>query len=153
MAKAKTAEQSLKQKMAQSVAGAAPSMVPTPRAKQEVPVAPEPKEIIPAIEELIGDEDDRETLKLLIQQKIDIDYQLKPLEKQKDNVTDRIKTHLSNYGITSMVCDGAKVSYTVQERKTLNHTKLVAAGVDIETIVACTDISKSSTLRITPSRD
>lgn len=146
-------EKDLRMKMAQSVAGSAPSMVPTPRAKQEVPAAPEPKEIIPNIDDLIGEEDDRDTLKLLINQRLDIDSQLRPLEKQKENVTDRIKTHLSNYGITSMLCDGAKISYTVQERKTLNHTKLVAAGVDIETIVACTDISKSSTLRITPGKD
>lgn len=145
-------EKSLRQKMAQSVAGSAPSMVPGPR-NTEVPPAPEEKETIPSIQDLIGDEDDRMTLEQLIAQRVAIDAQIKPLEKSKDLLTNRIKTQLSSYGITQMLCDGARVSYTTTERKTINQNKLIGAGVDIEIIVACTDVSKSSMLKITPAKE
>jgi hypothetical protein len=151
---AKSKEKSLKQKMAQSVVGSAPSMIPGPRISQgEVPPAPEVKEAIPMLDELIADTEDRETIRQLISKSIEIAALLKPLEKQQDAIKDRIKVQLSGYGITSMLCDGAKVSYTMTERKTLNHTKLVAAGVDVETIVACTDVTRSSMLKITPAKE
>jgi hypothetical protein len=145
-------DKDLKQKMAQSVSGSAPSLVPGPR-NTDVPPAPEQKETIPSIQDLIGDEDDRTTLEQLIAQRVAIDSQIKPLEKSKDLLTDRIKTQLSSYGITQMLCDGAKVSYTMTERKTINQNKLIGAGVDIETIVLCTDITKSSMLKITPAKE
>jgi hypothetical protein len=129
-------------------------MIPAPRVKQGVvPAAPEAPEVIPNIDDLIEAGEEKDTLKNLIVARMQVDSLLKPLEKQKDALTDRIKTALSGFGITEMLCSGAKVSYTITERKTLNHTKLVAAGVDVETIVACTDISKSSTLRITPGKE
>jgi hypothetical protein len=149
---AATKEKELKQKMHQSVAGSAPSMIPGPR-NTAVPPAPEEKETIPSISDLIGDAEDRLTLEQLIAQRISIDAQIKPLEKSKDLLTDRIKTQLSSYGITQMLCDGAKVSYTMTERKTINQNKLIGAGVDIETIVLCTDVSKSSMLKITPAKE
>lgn len=152
MPKTATKESDLKRKMAQSVAGSAPSMIPGPR-NTEVPPAPEEKETIPSISDLIGDAEDRLTLEQLIAQRISIDAQIKPLEKSKDLLTDRIKTQLSSYGITRMMCDGAKVSYTTTERKTINQNKLIGAGVDIETIVLCTDVSKSSMLKITPAKE
>ena len=147
-------EKSLKQKMAQSVVGAAPSMIPAPRVPQgEVPAAPEAEPIIPGIDELLPAGEDKDALRKLIDIHIQLNSQIKPLEKQIDAIKERIKTTLSGYGITNMVCDGAKVSYTVTERRTLNHNKLIAAGVDTEIIVACTDISKSSMLKITPAKD
>lgn len=149
----KTKEQSLRQKMAQSVSGHAPSMIPGPRVVQGVVPTTDIKEVVPGVEELIADEEDRNTLAALVQSKIAIDSQLKPLEKQKEMVTDRIKAALSSYGITTMMCAGAKVSYTTTERKTINATKLVASGVDMEVIVACTDVTKSGMLKITPGKD
>ena len=152
--KAEVKQDSLKDRMKASTAGTKVSMVPVPHVKQsEVPAAPEVKETIPDINELIGDEEDRSTLSVLIQRKVEIDEQLKPLEKQKDAIVERIKVSLSGYGITSMMCQGAKVSYTVIERKALNQMKLIESGVAVETIVACTDITKSSTLKITPAKD
>src|ERR1700722_15818842 len=147
-------EKDLKQQMAQSVAGSAPSMIPAAR-NNLVPPPPESKEVIPSIQELIGDEDDRNTLEQLIAQRIDIDSQIKPLEKSKELLTDRIKTQLSSYGITQMLCDGAKVSYSVTEgRKTINRNKLIGAGVDTDIIDACTDVSAAgSMLRITPAKE
>lgn len=151
---AKDNERLLRQKMAASVVGSAPSLVPAPRVKQgEVPALPEPEAIIPPIDELIPDGEDKQALRLLIGMSIDLNLKIKPLEKQQDAIKDRIKVALSSYGITSMSCDGAKVSYTVTERRNLNHMKLIAAGVDTEVIVACTDITKSSMLKITPARD
>ena len=147
-------KRSLKDRMKAATAGTKVSMVPVPHVKQsEVPAAPEVKETIPDINELIGDEEDRSTLSVLIQRKMEIDEPLKPLEKQKDAIVERIKVYLSGYGITSMMCQGAKVSYTVIERKALNQMKLIESGVAVETIVACTDITKSSTLKITPAKD
>src|SRR5580692_9611874 len=99
MAKTAAKEKELKQKMAQSVSSASPSMVPGPR-NTEVPPAPEEKQTVPTIQELIGDEEDRLTLEQLIAQRISLDAQIKPLEKSKDLLTDRIKTQLSSYGIT-----------------------------------------------------
>ncbi len=150
---AKDNERLLRQKMAASVVGSAPSLIPAPRVKQgEVPALPEPEPIIPPIDELIPDGEDKQALRLLIGMSIDLNLKIKPLEKQQDAIKDRIKVALSSYGITSMSCDGAEVSYTVTERRNLNHMKLIAAGVDTEVIVACTDITKSSMLKITPAR-
>jgi hypothetical protein len=147
-------EKSLKQKMAASVVGSAPNLVPVPRVPQgDVPAAPEPVAIVPPIDELMEDGEDKDTLRKLIEVHIALNSQIKPLEKQLDIIKDRIKNALSCYSITNMSCDGAKVSYTVTERRTLNHMKLIAAGVDTEVLVACTDITKSGMLRITPAKD
>lgn len=148
----KTKEASLKQKMAASVSSSAPSLIPIAR-KQEVPAAPEPKEAIPSVDGLIGDEEDRDTLKLLVQQKIDIDAQLEPLKRQKGSITDRIKTTLSNYGITSALCNGDKISYFSTEKYTINRMKLIGAGVEENIIDRCTDVTKGSQLRITLVKD
>lgn len=146
-------EKDLKQKMAQSMVGTAPSLVPAPYVKQGKAPHAELTEVLPAIDDLIAEEDDRDTLKQLIAMQVQLNLQIKPLEKQKDLVTDRIKAALSSYGITSMVCEGAKVSFTATERKTINPMKLIAAGVEAETIVMCTDITTSSMLKITPAKD
>lgn len=143
-------EKELQQKMAKSIVGTAPSMVP---AAPAATLPPEQDDSIPSIDVLITDEDERGTLQKLILQRITVDASIKPLEKVKENLTDRIKTLLGSYGINQLMCDGAKVSYTMTERKSLNQTKLVAAGVDMEIIVACTDISKSGMLKITPPKD
>lgn len=149
----KKMEKDLRQKMAQSVAGSAPSMVPVPYVKQGKVPKHEQSEAIPPVEDLITDKEDRETLAQLVAARVQLDIQLKPLEKQKEMMTDRIKAALSSYGITSMMCAGAKVSYTQQEYKKLNEQKLIGAGVDLETIILCTDVTMTSRLTIRPEKD
>lgn len=146
---AKTAqEKDLQRKMAQSVAGTAASMVPA--GVGDVPLPPSTAEVIPSVDDAIGDEDDRETLKELVSKRMEIDAQLKPLDAAKDALTARIKTVLGNYGLNKLTCAGASINYFLTERKSINATKLMAQGVDMETIVACTDVTKSGTLKITP---
>lgn len=149
MPKTGAKEKQLQEQMAKSVSGSAPSMVPTARA---TPTYTE-EEPVPTIEMLIADEEERVTLQKLVIQKIAVDESLKPLEKVKEGITNRIKSLLSGYGITQATCDGARISFTTTERKTINSTKLLENGVDIEVIVASTDITKSATLRITPAKE
>lgn len=146
------AKATLKQKMAQSVSGTSPSMVPAGIGKPAVlPPMPE-EDRIPSITDLIGDAEERDTLQKLIIQKIAVDASLKPLEKVKDNIVDRIKNILGTYGIQQMECDGAKVSYTRTERKTISRIKLEALGVNVAIIDTATDVTVSSMLKITPSK-
>lgn len=146
--------QTLKDKMKKATAGTAPSMVPVPYVKQgKVPEAPKAEEVIPDISALLEEGEDRETLEQLISKRVEIDAQIKPLEKQKDALTTRIKATLTEYGITHMMCAGAKVSYTETERKALNQMKLLEAGVSIQTLSDCTDITKSGMLKITPAKE
>lgn len=143
-------EKKLKQKMAQSVSGTSPSMVPA--GIGNVPLPPPKEDETPSIDDLIGDAEERETLRKLVANRISYDLAIKPLEKMKDATTDRIKTILGSYGINKASCDGASLSYTQTERKTINRVKLEALGVDPAIIDTATDVTTSAMLRITQAK-
>ena len=141
---------SLKQKMAKSVAGSAPSLLPgKPR---EIVEDFLPEDVVPPIDQLIADKDDVETLRGLIRAHLEINQEKKALEKKVDNLSTRIKSIIGQYGIEKAVCDGANISYYPVPRRTINGTKLLGAGVPEETITLCTDVSTSYTLKITAEK-
>lgn len=140
---APSAEQDLKQKMAKATAAAAPSMVPSKK-----PPPPPKEDTTPELAELIVDSDDQQLMVELMQSHAQLQAVIKPLEDQLSGVKDRIKTQLSSYGITNMKHESFKVSYTMSQRKSLSSTKLLEAGVSIQTLEECTDITESWTLRV-----
>lgn len=136
----------LKQKMAQSVSGAKPSLVP---------VQPEPKSgvesqnetFLPA-SDLIADAEEVDTLAALMKRHAELKESIKLMESSLDPITDRIKAILGTYGIDRVQCGQYKASYFETTRSSLNRTKLIAHGVDEEVIDQCTDLSYSKSLRI-----
>ena len=133
--------QALAQKIAQSQLGTGPSLVPQAPVKEE--------EVVPSVEELIGEAEDLETLKSLVASIVLPKAEVKRLEKVIDAVTPRIKTLLSQYGIAKAKCGESMLTYFPTTRSTINRTKLLAAGVDEAIINDCTDVSQSFTLKLT----
>ena len=142
---------SLRQKMAASVAGTSPSLVPqfdVSKVTFTVDKKVE-EEVVPSIDDLIADDVDRTMLRDLIANHVQLNRQKKQLEKSVETLGARIKSVVTDYGVDKMMCDGAKVSLTRGERRTINSMKLVASGVPQDLIEACTDISRFQTLTIT----
>ena len=135
---------SLKQKMAQSVVGTGPSLVPVPK---PVEVAEEP--VAPPITELIAEKEDVDTLQSLVKTQMALNSDKKAIESRLDPINDRIKALLGQYGIYKATCDGASISYSASTRSSINATKLLAAGVEQEIIDSCTDKKSTRTLLIT----
>jgi len=131
----------LQKKIAQSQLGSGPSLVP------QAPVT-EPEEAIPTVEELIGEAEDLDTLKLLVNSLLIPQAEVKRLEKVIDTIKPRIKVIVGQYGIAKARCGEAVLSYFPTSRSTVNAKKLLAAGVDEATITACTDVSQSFTLKV-----
>ena len=131
----------LQQKIAQSQLGSGPSLVP------QAPVT-EPEEAIPTVEELIGEAEDLDTLKMLVNSLLIPQAEVKRLEKVIDTIKPRIKVIVGQYGIAKARCGEAVLSYFPTSRSTVNAKKLLAAGVDEDTITACTDVSHSFTLKV-----
>jgi hypothetical protein len=139
---AKPLPASLSQKIAQSQLGSGSSLVP------QAPVKDEPPEAIPTVEELIGDQEDLATLNSLVSSVLVPKAEVKRLKKVIDAIVPRIKAIVSQYGFSKAVCAGATLNYFPTSRKSINATKLLAAGVTQEIITACTDVTPSYTLKI-----
>ena len=140
---------SLQQKVAQSVTGTAPSLTTfSPSITPWKSTRHMEEDKAPPIDDLIGDSQEKDTLRQLIAMQVTINTQKKALEKQLEPVNTRIKALLGSYGVEKMVCDGATVSYFPVERKTIDAMKLLAAGISQDTIDLCTDVSKTRTLVI-----
>jgi hypothetical protein len=144
---------SLKQKMAASVSGAGQSLVPDIPGVTSSPTPPPAEvDLIPSIDQLIGDAEDLTTLRDLVNLQVKVNAQKKELEKKLEPINDRIKAIVSEYGIEKAVCDGANITLSQGSRSTINKLKLVAYGVDEEIITACTDVTTTQTLKITPAK-
>jgi hypothetical protein len=131
----------LAQKIAQSQLGSGPSLVP------QAPVK-EPEEVIPTVEELIGEAEDLETLRSLVAALVVPQAEVKRLEKVIDTIKPRIKVIVSQYGIAKALCGESTLSYFATSRSTINRTKLLAAGVDESIIEDCTDKTESFSLKV-----
>jgi hypothetical protein len=140
----------LRAKMAASVSGTGVSMVPAAAKKAPLPTPTD--DTVPDVKDMIGEQEDLQTLDTLIKARLEVDGQYKMLEKARDSYTDRIKTILATYGINKATCRGALISYTQTERKTINRLKLEGLGVDPAIIDTATDISISAMLKITPPK-
>jgi hypothetical protein len=149
----KQMSKSLKQKMAKSVAGTGPSLVPAELQPGYIPPAP-PKESeeIPTIYQLFTDSEDIDTIRELVSRRVHVSQQVKQLEAVLEPINNRIKMFLGSHGIANMDVDGAKLAYFPTQRKTINAMKLLGAGVEQEIIDQCTDVSTSSTLKVTPPK-
>lgn len=132
---------SLSQKIAQSQLGTGPSLVP--QAKQK-----EPEEVIPTIDELIDEQEDKDTLRSLLNAYRVPHAEIKRLEKVVEPLKGRIKVLISQYGIAKAKCDDDTITYYPSSRSTINRNKLLAAGVDEIIIDECTDTTESYTLKI-----
>lgn len=142
---------SLQQKMAKSVSSSTPNLVP-PGIGSVPPAPPKQEDITPTIDQLFIDKKDRDNLRKLVTARIQLSSQIKQLESALEPINTSIKTVLGEHGIGNMDCDGSKIAYFPTERKTINAMKLLGAGVEQETIDLCTDVSRSSTLKITPPK-
>lgn len=143
----------LKQKMAASVSGTGHSMVPQDHPQPTRKYVPDTEvDEVPSIAALIGDDVDRETMRMLVSTQITLKSQLTEIENKLEPIRARIKKMLTSYGIDKVECDGAKLTVYSTERKTVNAMKLIGAGVDEVIIQNCTDITVSSTLKITPPK-
>jgi hypothetical protein len=146
-------EQQIKQKMAKSVArksvGSAlipPGIGSTPTQAQAQ--AQLDAEIIPPIASLVADVEDVRTLTDLVSQYKQFSTAEGAAKKVKEAAGKRIKFILGTYGIARAICDKFKVTITPGQRKTIDPIKLLAAGVSEATIIACTDVTDTSTINI-----
>jgi hypothetical protein len=134
----------LKQKMAQSVVGTGPSLIPQPHTPKPKPDDGEP---IPSVDDFVEGEE-RAVLHSLVQLRVTLAAQEKALKARLDQANDRIKAIISEHGVEKSVCDGCRINYFRSERRALNQMKLLAAGVDQDTIDYCTDITEVWTLKV-----
>ncbi len=113
-------------------------------------VEPEPK--APDITSLIADTEECQALCQLISYHATLTQQLKPLDDAREACSKRIKALISGYGIEAATYQGIALAYYKTTRKTLNQIKLMEAGVSVQIISACTDITESHSLKITPAK-
>ena len=118
-------------------------MVPQAHAKQQ-----EPEEVIPTIDELIDEQEDKDTLRSLLNAYRVPHAEIKRLEKVVEPLKGRIKVLISQYGIAKAKCDDDTIIYYPTTRSTVNAKKLLAAGVEQAVIDICTDVTESYTLKI-----
>jgi hypothetical protein len=139
---------SLRDKIAAATGISAVNMNPTPAT---VKVEPEPK--APDVSSLIADPEECEALCQLIYLHAHLTNQLKPLEKDRDAITARIKNMIATYGIEAATYQGIALSYYQNTRSSINKMKLLEAGVGIQVINECTDTTVSHSLKITPAKE
>lgn len=144
---------SLRQKMAQAVTGAAPSVVPPGIVNPPVPKDRKEAEPKANINDLLSPGEDRDTLRLLVLQQATLNSTVKEIKTQLDPIEKRIKSLLSDYGLAgNMDCEGIGVNYFPNNRSSVDAALLLAHGVSLEVIRQCTKTSNSMTLVITPPK-
>lgn len=141
---AKPLPKGLQQKIAQSQSGTGPSLVPPARD----PTPREPQEVIPTVEELIGEAEDLETLKSLVASLVIPQTEVRRLEKVIDLIKPRIKVIVSQYGIAKAQCGDSVLTYYPMTRSSISKIKLLAAGVDESIIDDCTEVTQSFALKV-----
>lgn len=140
-------EDELKAKMAAVMPKAkAPSMVPAKKEKKEK--APPP----PDLREIDIDDDDRQQIARLVNQAAEYKRMEKDGKQNYGPLSDRIKALIQdNESVHKFMCDGHRANLTKTQKSTINKDKLLAAGVAPGTITACTDITDSWMLTVTPA--
>lgn len=139
---------SLRQKIAQSQVGSSPTLVPPGIGGTPLPAPQRTKETAPQLDEVMENGDDKDTLRALVARYVIVNATKKESTKIVNGLGVRIKAILTDYGINQFKWDQSTVNYFRTERRSINKGKLLAAGVSIETIEACTDTTASGTLKI-----
>jgi len=138
----------IRERIAVIAAQSAPSMVPVP-SERPLPPPEKEEELIPPISDLIEDNKMRLKLAQLVDQHGQISEMLKPYNKEKKLLTDKIKVFTGKFGIGKAISGEWRINYYNAPRETLDESLLLAAGVSIDTIKACKVKKDSFTLRIT----
>jgi hypothetical protein len=116
-----------------------------------VPQAPPPKkeeERPPDLREVVQDPTTRLVLAKLMEASLEIGEAQKSLSKQRDLITDKMKSIASDLGI-SVVCHGdIRLNYYNAPRSRIVAAKLLSLGVSPAIIEQATVVSDSYTLRI-----
>jgi len=125
----------------------APSLVPD--GLKLIPPPPKPKdELPPDLKQLVQDKKDYLTLARLIEEDMPWKAQQKEAEGKRKGIEIKIKNLLGKHKVGEAMLGDVRVSYYSGERSTIKADKLLAAGVPIQTIMACTEKSTSFTLRL-----
>lgn len=136
------------------IAASGPNMNPPGLGGNPALVKTEPEEVqAPDIADLIGDAEDRDIISALMVQHAELTKRLKPLDAERDRISDRIKTLIKPYGIDKAQYMGVHMAYFPTTRESLNKMKLLEAGVPTATILACTDKKVAYTLKVTPAKE
>lgn len=143
----------LKQKMAKSVSGTSPSLLPPgigdrPALDRDLEKILGEDAVVPSVDELIADGEDRQAIHHLVATHVKYNGEKKKLVKVIEVTTSRIKAIVAQYGFHKAVCDGASISYTPTKRTSINEMRLLAEGVSQETIDACKETTTSYMLKI-----
>lgn len=124
------------------------SLVPDYAGKPKPP-KPE-KDKAPLLEEYLDDTNLIHEMESCVETYDALSEQIKTLESRKKAMRDEIENILGNCGIESARVLGTyTVSRFEQDRATLRKDLLLSAGVSMQTISACTEISKVVTIKVT----
>jgi len=162
------AAKTLKERMQETAAAAAPSLAPAPRIEAPPPKA---EEVVPTLKESIGDKKDYLKVKRLIADSlkyknfVDPDILLEngvteevikkatlpggDLHKTIKGVTAAIKVMLGKYKVGVAQEDEIHINYFSGTRKTIKPDLLLAQGVTPAQIKAATEEKSTYTLKIT----
>ena len=130
-------------------------MAPVP---YEKPVAPPAKEVevIPPVSELVDDVAARLKLAQMVDRQGVLGETIRPLEKEKKALAEKIKIMTGKYQIGKAICGLWRINYYNAPRKYLDPAKLMAIpkeelvnGITLLHINACYSESATYTLRIT----
>ena len=138
-------------------AQSAPSMVPAPRETQQAEDIPAPpqkeEEVVPSIADIIPDLKERLLLARLVATYGEMGITKHSLDKQQKALSTQAKKIVGKYGIARAVSGEWRISYYNAARETLSKELLLAAGVPLATILACTKTTPAYTLRISKIKD
>lgn len=142
-AKVQPIEESLRKRMDAVSAGAAPSLVPfvPPPAKEE--------EVIPDLKEIMSQKKDYLEAKRLILRSIELAEAEKPIKKEREQITAKLKNLLGRSGVAKAMVEDIRVNYYAGERSSIDGGKLLTLGVAPSIIREATNVTTTYTLKLT----
>lgn len=133
----------LKKRLNQEVSGRAdmnPEILPPP-AKEE--------EVVEDYKAFVTERKDQLALAKLVRDQRDLGDQEKEIKKQRETLSNRIKTICGKYKLGKADCNGLRINYLLTERWTIDEKELLANGVLPKTIAQSKKLKTSYQLRIT----
>lgn len=129
----------------------APSLIPEPhhkRGREFRPPSRKEKEVIPDVREAVENEEDRVNVALMMEEHARLGDQIRPLEKEKEKLTDALKGMAGKYALTKLQAGEYRMNYYNSPVSFVDPLKLLQEGVTQDVIDRATVTRDKYTMRI-----